>query len=246
MFTMQKQSEKLTDIKICKATNEEIIAYLSYSHKLAEIATLAEQDAMILSVCEQLEITATDEELQEAGDAFRKENKLIGVSETLDWIKQQRITVEDWSQGIKVSLLTQKLKEYLFGESVDIHYIGRRDDYKRVALSQILVRDLTEAMKIAQMLKEERFSFCALAIQYSKGQQSKENGGFVGIRFLTELIPEIAQAIADSKEGDIIGPIQTKLGYHVLRVEKYFPTELSEVREQVLKSLFQSWLQVGK
>jgi parvulin-like peptidyl-prolyl isomerase len=53
---------------------------------------------------------------------------------------------------------------------------------------------------------------------------------FVGIRFLSELLPEIAQAISEAKEGEVIEPIQTKLGYHILKIEKWFPAELSEIR----------------
>ena len=242
---MQETLEKLVVPEIAPATDEAIITYLRQSYKIAEITAQAEQDALILAVCSQLGITLTDEELQAAGDAFRLEHKLLGASETLGWLAKQRITVEDWSQGLRVSLLTQKLKEHLFGDVVDAHYISNRDDYRRVALSQILVRDLTEALQIVQVLRGENASFCALALQYSKGKQSKENGGFAGVRFMAELLPEIVKAIVEAKEWEIIGPVQTKLGYHLLRVEKWFPPELSEVREQVLDSLFQAWLQGG-
>jgi parvulin-like peptidyl-prolyl isomerase len=239
---MQETLEKLVLPEIAPATDEAIVAYLHRNYKIAEIAAKAEQDDLILKVCEQLGITISDEELQSAGDAFRLEHKLLGTAETLGWLAQQRITVEDWTQGIRVSLLTQKLKEHLFGEAVDNHYMSNRDDYRRVAISQILVRDLTEALKISQALRVEKASFCALALEHSKGKQSKENGGFAGIRFLAELLPEIVKAVAEAKEGEVIGPIQTKLGYHILRVEKWFPAELVEVREQVLDSLFQSWV----
>jgi parvulin-like peptidyl-prolyl isomerase len=242
---MQGTLEKLALPEISLATAEDIVAYLRRSYQLAEIATLAERDVLTISVCEQLGITISDEELQTAGDAFRQEHKLLGASETIAWLTQQRITVEDWSQGIRVSLLTQKLKEHLFGESVDTDYISNRDNYRRIALSQVLVRDLTEALKITHALREENASFCALALEHSKGKQSKENGGFVGIRFLAELLPEIAQAVAGAEAGEVIGPVQTKLGYHILRIEKWFPAELNEVREQVLESLFQAWLHAG-
>lgn len=229
--------------EISAATDADIIAYLRRSSKIAEIAVLAEQDALILSLCEKFDVIVSEEEWQAAGDAFRLEHKLLGVAETQAWLSQQRISVEDWSEGIKVRLLVKKLKEHLFGALVDGYYISSRDNYKRVALSQILVSDLTNALKIALVLREEKASFCALALEHSKGKQSQENGGFAGIRFLVELIAEIAQAIAEAKEGEIIGPIHTKLGYHILRVEKWFPPELSEsVREQILESLFQVWL----
>ncbi len=242
---MQKTLEKLVLPEISPASDEAVIAYLRHSFKFAEMAALAERDALILSVCQQLSISISDEELQAAGDAFRLEHKLLGASETLAWLGKQRISVEDWSKGIRLSLLTQKLKEHLFGEAVDSHYMTNRDDYRRVALSQILVRDLTEALKIGQALRVENDSFCALALEHSKGKQSQQNAGFVGIRFLAELLPDIAKTVAEAKEGEVVGPIQTKLGYHILRVEKWFAAELSEVREQVLESLFQSWLQAG-
>lgn len=229
--------------EISPATNEDIIAYLRRSHKIAEIAALAERDALILGICEQLGITVSDEELQAAGDAFRQEHKLLGASETLAWLSGQRITVEDWSQGIRVALLTKKLKEHLFGDTVDAHYMSNRNDYKRVALSQILVRDLTEALKVTYTIREENASFCALALEYSKGKQSKENGGFVGICFIAKLMPEIAEAISEAKEGEVIGPVQTRFGHHIIKIEKWFPAELNEsVREEILDSLFQALL----
>lgn len=229
--------------EISQATSDDIIAYLHRTHKHAEIATLAEHDALVLRLCEQLSITVSEAELQAAGDAFRQENKLLSASETLTWIQDQRISVEDWSEGIRTVLLAKKLKEYMFGDAVDAHYMSNRNDYKRVALSQILVPDLTTALKVADAIREENASFCALALEYSKGKQSKENGGFVGICFPLKLLPEIAQAIAEAKEGEVIEPVQTKLGYHILKIEKWFHAELSEIREQVLEALFQAWLQ---
>ncbi|HBB33684.1 MAG TPA: peptidylprolyl isomerase [Cyanobacteria bacterium UBA8803] len=196
-----------------------------------------------MSTCEQLGIVVSEEELQAAGDNFRQEHKLLTTPETLAWLAHQRITVEDWSQEIHVSLLTQRLKETLFGEVVDTHYMSNRDDYRRVALSQILVYELKEAERIVQLLRVQKASFCALALEYSKEKQSKEKGGFVGICFLGELQKEIAQAIANSAEGEVIGNLQTQLGYHILKIEKWLPIEFSEVREQMLEYLFQAWLQ---
>jgi parvulin-like peptidyl-prolyl isomerase len=243
-MTQTLKSDNSTISKIYPATEAEIIAYLRRSRKFADIVTLAERDALILALCERIGITVSDEEWQAAGDAFRWQHKLLGVSETQAWLDQQRINVEDWSEGIRVQLLAKKLKEHLFGATVDGIYLSNRDQYRRVALSQILVLELVEASKIVQALREQNASFCALALEHSKGKQSQENGGFMGIRFVAELMPEIDQEISTAKEGEIIGPIQTKLGYHILRVEKWFPHQLSEAaREQILESLFQPWLE---
>lgn len=235
---------QFTQPQMATATDAEIVAYLRRSYQIAEIADKVEAEALILATCSRLGIAVSDDELQVAGDAFRLEHKLLGTTETLAWLQQQRMSVEDWSSGIRHTLLRNKLREHLFGAVVDAHYVSSRDNYRRVALSQILVLDVTEAWQIAQSLREENASFCALALQHSKGKHSQENGGFAGIHFLVELMPEIAQAIAPAQADEIIGPIQTKLGYHIVRIEKLFPTELNEpVREKVLESLFHSWLQ---
>jgi parvulin-like peptidyl-prolyl isomerase len=239
---MQETLEKMNLPEIKPATDAEILAYLRSSRQIAEMAFQTERNNLILQVCEQLNLTVSEEELQIEGDKFRQENKLLGATETLNWLAQQRITVENWSQGLGNLLLTQKLKEHLFGEAVDGHYLNNRDNYQRVALSQILVKDLSLSMQIIHKLKEEKTSFCVLALEYSQGKQSQENGGFVGIRFLQELLPEIAQAIKNVAEGEIINPVQTKLGYHVIKVEKWYRAELKEVREQILNSLFEIWL----
>jgi len=243
---MEKPLLELVLPDILPATNEEIVAYLRHSYQIAEIAAATERDALVVKLCEQLDITVTDGELQAAGDAFRQKNNLLSATETLNWLAQQRITAEEWSQSIHLTLLAKKLKEKLFGKTVDAHYIRNRDIYKRVALSQILVRHLSEGVKIAQALKEEKISFCALAIEHSKGKQSRENGGFAGIHFWSALLPEITQALVDAKEGEIIGPVQTKLGYHILRVEKWISTEFNhEIREQILELNLQSLLKSG-
>ncbi|MFB2978647.1 peptidylprolyl isomerase [Microseira sp. BLCC-F43] len=230
--------------QISPVTDADIIAHLRHSCKIAEIATLAERDALILKICENLGIGVTDEELQTAGNTFRMEHKLLEANTTLAWLSQQRITVEDWTQGIRLTLLAKKLKEYLFGAAVDNHYLQNRNDYKRVAISQIVVTNLEEALKIIQAIREQNSSFCALALEYSKVKQAKENGGFLGIRFLTELMPEIAKAVSEAKEGEVLAPIQTKFGYHVIKVEKWLTVELNEsIRERIMESLFQTWLQ---
>ncbi|AFZ59468.1 peptidylprolyl isomerase [Anabaena cylindrica FACHB-243] len=236
--------QEFTFPEISPATDTQIIAHLRQSCKIAQIATLAERDTLILKICENLSIAVTDEELQTAGNTFRMEHNLLESKKTLDWLSEQRITAEDWTQGIRVTLLANKLKEHLFGEAVDNHYLQNRNDYKRVALSQILVSNLEDALKVIKAIREENASFCALALEYSKVKQAKENGGFIGDRFLTELMPEIAKAVSEAKEGEILAPIQTKFGYHVLKIEKWFPPELNELtRERIMESLFQTWLQ---
>ena len=244
-MTQALESEKLTlkPSQTSPPTDSEIVAYLRRSRKFAETVALVERDALVLDFCAKINLDISEEEWQAAGDNFRLEHKLFSVAATQAWLTKQQITLEDWSEGLKLQLLTEKLKEYLFGANVDNVYLANREKYRRVALSQILVSELEEAEKIVRLLQAENASFSALALEHSKGKQSHENGGFIGICFITELMPEIEMKISQAKEGEVIEPIKTKLGYHIFRVEKWFPHQLSQLtREQILESLFQAWL----
>ncbi|WP_017652215.1 peptidylprolyl isomerase [Fortiea contorta] len=244
-FVNQEQThkEKLLLMQVPPANEVEVIAYLRRSAKFAEIAALAERDILILTMCEELGITASDEEWQATGDAFRREHQLFGTVETLIWLEQQRIQATEWSQGMRVVLLEKKLKEYLFGASVDRTYIAHNNNYRKVALSEILVFELATAQEIIMKLKQASTTFCALALEYSQHELSTKNGGFLGIHYLLELSPQIAENIVHAAAGEVIGPIQTQLGYHVIKIEKWFPAEFNHsTRVKIIDVLFQMWL----
>jgi hypothetical protein len=196
---MTNNSETVVATELPPVTDADIITYLRRSYKIAELTALTKRDALVIAACEQFNIEVSDEELQAAGNTFRQEHKLLSVSETISWLSRQNITVEDWSQGIRIQLLTKKLKEHLFGDAVDTHYMSNRDAYRRVALSQIQVKELEKAQEVHRLLQEQQVSFCAVALGYSQAKQSKQNGGFVGIRFVAELMPEIASGLSSQK-----------------------------------------------
>lgn len=228
-------------LDIPPATDTEVLAYMRRSAKMARAATLAERDAMIVKLSEQIGITISQEELQAAANAFRQRYKLLTAAETHSWLSQQKITADDWSEGIKINLLTKKLEERLFGEQVDNDYVSNRDTYKRAAFSQILVSDEAEAQQIVLAIREENASFGALAMERSQGTLSRANAGYVGVRFFGELEPELVQAVSEAKEGEIVGPVKTKRGYHIIRIEKWFPTELTAAqRKRMLAALLKS------
>lgn len=238
---MPEMLEKPSLPEIDPITDEQILSCLRKSCQMAEVYAQAEKDVRVLAMCERFEIMVSDEELQVAGDVFRTENRLTGAAETMGWLAQQRMSVEDWSEGIRLKLMMEKLHEHMFGALVDSHYMNNREDYQRVALSQILVQDASEAARMMKVLERDKSAFCRLALETSKGRQSKAQGGFVGVRFLAELMPELTAVLKVAQEGDVVGPVQTQIGFHVLKVERWLPVDLSEVRQAVIEKFASVW-----
>ncbi len=60
-------------------------------------------------------------------------------------------------------------------------------------------------------------NFGKLAASYSADGQAL-NGGNMGWGKLEELPPVIADALANAQKGDIVGPLQSKVGFHIIKV----------------------------
>ncbi len=73
------------------------------------------------------------------------------------------------------------------------------------------------ADSIAQAAKDSA-DFCALAQTYSKDEESRKNCGELGWYPIEEMFPEFRGALENSNPGDIVGPVKTQFGWHVLRV----------------------------
>lgn len=60
--------------------------------------------------------------------------------------------------------------------------------------------------------------FCALAQANSKDEESRKNCGELGWYPIEEMFPEFRSALETASPGDIVGPVKTQFGWHVLRV----------------------------
>ncbi len=79
-----------------------------------------------------------------------------------------------------------------------------------------------------------------LAKQYSDDPHTKEKGGELGYLTKDEVFPGLAEAVFSAKEGEILGPLRSSLGYHIILVEKIKPESyrpLEEVKTEIVKKI---------
>ena len=82
--------------------------------------------------------------------------------------------------------------------------------------------DFQAAKKQAEdiMKTTTKDNFAAKAKEFSKDPSSANNGGSLGeTADLSQLVPEFANAVKKSKAGDIVGPIKTQFGYHIIYIQ---------------------------
>ena len=104
-----------------------------------------------------------------------------------------------------------------------------------VALRQIVVGTLNEARDVKRRLARDPKAFETIARSQSKGEEAGA-GGYMGSFERGQLPVEIEAAAFALPEGATSQPVETGLGYHVLRVESRQPARaptLEEARERI-------------
>lgn len=148
---------------------------------------------------------------------LKPDPELVGVDQLQDLSKRYYNSLID---NFKVDDATLKAKfeqkkdNYSIQSSVGGYVIG--DEYQPSS------QDLENAKKQAQeiMKTTNKNNFAQKAKEFSKDPGSATKGGSLGeTTDLSGLVPEFANAVKNGKAGDIVGPIQTQFGYHIIYIE---------------------------
>ncbi|HEX4621194.1 MAG TPA: SurA N-terminal domain-containing protein, partial [Myxococcaceae bacterium] len=123
---------------------------------------------------------------------------------------------------------------------------------ERAHVAQILIKASPEASadqraaartKIDSVRKQldAGKEFALLAKQVSEDLGSKGRGGDLGFVERSALPPELAQAVFSMKPGEVSQPLETHLGFHVVKLEEIRPAEdkpLAAVQNEIARQLY--------
>ncbi len=99
------------------------------------------------------------------------------------------------------------------------------------------------AKATAKAMQSGKLSFTEAAARHSDHQTSAINGGFMGNLRISELIPEIKDVVVAAKPGDILGPVRSPAGFHLLKRGERIEAQtlaLDKVAPQIRASLRQA------
>lgn len=222
---------------------DEIIDFLKKNIQFKEIYEKILHQKIINKAAQERGLTVTPGEIQAQADRQRYEQRLEKVAETLAWLDAQMMTPEQWEAGICDRILAKNLAEHLFAKEVEKFFAQNRLDFDQVLLYQIIVNDGKLAQELFYQLEEREISFYEAAYLYDADEKRRHQCGYVGYTSRWNLKPDIAAAVFGVPLGEVIGPIQTDLGFHLLKVEEFIPAELTPQRyQELLDGMFQQWL----
>ena len=103
--------------------------------------------------------------------------------------------------------------------------------------SHILVKELDEANEILGKVNAGG-DFAALAKEHSTDPGSGKQGGDLGWFEAGRMVKEFSDATFAANAGDVVGPVETRFGFHIIKVhEKRDMTPLDDVRDQLKETI---------
>lgn len=96
-----------------------------------------------------------------------------------------------------------------------------------------------KAKEILKLAKAPGAKFDELARQHSEGP-TKSRGGDLGLFSRGRMVKEFEDAAFGAKPGQVVGPVETQFGFHIIKVFEKKPArqrEYDEVKDSILTSL---------
>ena len=226
-----------------------------------------------LSYAEENDITVSDEEVQaeientkQAVAEQAQQQGQEGDPEQLfqDALRQFGFTEESFRQEVQTGLTVQKVQEEVTGgadpteEEVRAYY----DENKETQFSRPEQRCIRHILfnkdqeDLANDVKgeiEDGGDFAALAAEHSQDPSNKEQGGDLGCVPKGQFVPEFDDAAFGAEEGELLGPVETEFGFHLIEVteiqpggetpfEEVAPDIEDQIKSQQQAGEFQAWV----
>jgi foldase protein PrsA len=225
-------------------TLREFLYSLKLQLQLPELLEKALQEKLVLERARTEEVAATDEELQQAADAFRQANQLFRAEETEQWLAEHFLTLKDFETRLERDVIRRKLANKVVPpHHIERHFAETRTEHDRAKLSHLLVEREGVAAELLSQIQDEGSDFADLARKYSIDAGSRGAGGSLGVVERKSLPPAVESAVFTARGGDLVGPVKSEHGYHLIRVEEiHLGTLNEETAERVREELFAEWL----
>lgn len=191
-----------------------------------------------------------DAALAQAELSIARQNQLTSIEELHRRIEQEGLTVQDFRDDVRNQVLLARLREREIEPRIQVSdseveaYIREQTGAGHVELNlaMILVAvpeggDAAETARLQaradEVARRARAGedFAALALEFSDANNRGRDGGVLGLR-PADRYPELfVQGTQRARVGDIVGPLRSGAGFHVLKVlERQQSQELPEVR----------------
>ncbi|HEX6639669.1 MAG TPA: peptidylprolyl isomerase, partial [Thermoanaerobaculia bacterium] len=201
-------------------------------------------ELLIKDRADRLGITVSEAEIKEATARLKQQYGITTDEQFEESLRSSGMTRADMETRLRDTLTTNKVfgrelrsREQLTDAELRDRYNREKESFRlpeRAHLREIVVlkpesgsieEARTRADEIAAAARKPGTDFANLASTMSDSG-TKEKGGDLGEVAKGDLMADLDKAVFNAPQGAILGPIETKSAWHVMKVEQRLPSEV--------------------
>jgi parvulin-like peptidyl-prolyl isomerase len=230
-------------IEVSSITDVDILNEVRLSGQWGKLQKSIAARRMLQQIAAEKGVEVTEAELQKAANELRQYYNLQKAEDTWAWLENHGLTLDLFEEMIHTTILRNKLANSLFVHQVDAYFASHQLDFTEVALYEVMIEDEDLALELFFSLKEREITFFEMARHYIQDKELSRKGGYRGCLKRMDLSPAIAAAVFAAKPPQILAPIKTSQGTHLILVDEIVQPDLTpELHRQIIEMLFTSWL----
>ena len=224
-------------------TKEDILQQIKLSCKIPEIIEQIMARKIMTEAVVEAGIKVEFEDLQKIADQIRLMNQLHSADDTWSWLEKHALSLDDYEEIVYNNLTSGKLVAHLFADKVEPYFFENKLNYISAVIYEIILDDEDLAIELFYAIKEGEMSFFDVAHQYIQDKELSRKCGYLGKVQRQDLKPEISAAVFAVESSQLLKPIITSKGVHLILVEEIVKAELDNVlRLRIMSDLFGVWM----
>jgi peptidyl-prolyl cis-trans isomerase SurA len=202
-------------------------------------------ELLIRDRADRLGITVTDAELKDATESLKKQYNISTDAQFEESLRNSGLSRADMEARLRDTLISQRVfsrelksRNELPDAELRERYNREKEQYRlpeRARLREIVVlkpenpaqtdEARQRAAEVAEAAKKPGTDFANLASTMSESA-TRERGGDLGEVAKGDLVTELDSAVFNAAPGAVIGPVETRSAWHIVRVEQRLPSEV--------------------
>jgi peptidyl-prolyl cis-trans isomerase SurA len=201
-------------------------------------------ELLIKDRADRLAITVSDAELKEAINRLKQQYGISTDEQFEKSLASSGLSRVEMEARLRDTLTTNKVfgkelrsREQLSDSELRDRYNREKDSFRlpeRAHLREIVVlkpeggsieEARTRATELAEAARKPGTDFATLASTMSDAG-TKEKGGDLGEVAKGDLVADLDKAVFNAAQGTVLGPIETKSAWHIMKVEQRLPSEV--------------------
>jgi peptidyl-prolyl cis-trans isomerase SurA len=245
IITRTQYEKRLNDMyaEISQSAPPEKVAALKEEAKKGLIDDMI-GELLIKDRADRLALTVSDAELKDAVGRLKTQYNITTDEQFDASLKQSGMTRADMEARMRETLISNKVFAHELRRREEATDAELRDRYnrekerfrlpERARLREIVIlkddsgnsaERAQRAADLAEAAKRPGADFANLASTMSEAS-GHEKGGDLGEVAKGDLVPELDTAVFNAPAGSVIGPIDTKSAWHIIKVEQRLPSEV--------------------